>query len=156
MRIRTILGVLTSKREFSRIKCCTMEKKVWSIGTYILHLNPRPPMEEEPIENGLNRFLCEGQPSFPNEGEGELWYINQVKSGPFKKAALLIKICRFALKSYFMSFWRKLSTLWSPESGRFSQSPAFLKRVGHNVEETTFYTTMAILHCTFYPALLNT
>ena len=42
------------------------------------------------------------------------------------------------------------------ESGRFSQSPAFLKRAGHNVEETTFYTATVILHCTFYPALLNT
>ena len=42
------------------------------------------------------------------------------------------------------------------ESGRFSQSPAFLKRAGHNVEETTFYTATAILHSTFYPALLNT
>ena len=40
------------------------------------------------------------------------------------------------------------------ESGRFSQSSAFLKRAGHNVEETTFYTATAILHCTFYPALL--
>ena len=41
------------------------------------------------------------------------------------------------------------------ESGRFSQSPAFLKRAGHNVEETTFYTATAIFDCTFYPAQDN-
>ena len=55
--------------------------------------------------------------------------------------------------------WRILSTLGSLAAlGHFSQSPAFLKRAGHNVdcEETTFYITTAILHCTFYPALLNT
>ena len=58
-------------------------------------------------------------------------------------------------KLVFMSFWR-IHIIYVMESGRFSQSPAFLKRAGHNVEETTFYTATEILHCTFYPALLNT
>ena len=56
----------------------------------------------------------------------------------------------YEIEILFMSFWRILSTLC------FSQSPAFLKRAGHNVEETTFYTATAILHCTSYPALSNT
>ena len=45
--------------------------------------------------------------------------------------------------------------IYDMESGLFSQSPAFLKRAGYNVEETTFYTATAIFHCTFYPALLT-
>ena len=42
------------------------------------------------------------------------------------------------------------------ESGRFSQSPAFLKRAGLMLRKPLFITATAILHCTFYPALLNT
>ena len=57
------------------------------------------------------------------------------------------------INSYYVLL---LYIIYVMESGRFSQSPAFLKRAGHNVEETTFYTATAILHCTFYPALLNT
>ena len=42
------------------------------------------------------------------------------------------------------------------ESGRFSQSPAFFKRAGHNVEGFLPYVPLptAFLLCTLYPALL--